>query len=375
MQRLPVPLRANWQRNVEDIGFVFHTPKPAEMYWNEGNAYQFRLRQIETIEMATADVYDLCLQAVQHVIDNKLYSKFKIPAYIVPYLEAEWERESPAIYGRFDFAYDGINPPKLLEFNADTPTSLFEASVVQWHWLQDYDGQYDQFNSLHDKLIEYWKYLKPYLNPGKLWFSCIAEDIEDFTTTEYLRDCAMQAGLDCAFVAIPDIAYNHDAKRFEAGGEPIANLFKLYPWEWLVHEEFGKFIPESGTTFIEPVWKMILSNKALLPILWELFPQHPNLLPAYFEQKGLRDYAKKPILSREGANISLYKNGVPLTQTTGEYGEEGYIYQALCELPNHDGNYPVIGSWIVGEEPAGIGIRESDGLITDNTSRFVPHFF
>ena len=374
MQRVPVPPRPNWQRNVENIGFVFHTPKPAELYWNEGSAYQFSESEIETIETAAAEVYELCLKAVQHVIDHKLYAQFKIPAYIIPYLEAEWERESPAIYGRFDFSYNGTGEPKLLEFNADTPTSLFEASVVQWHWLQDYNAKHDQFNSLHDKLIDYWKYLKPYLNPGKLWFSCVAEDIEDFTTTEYLRDCAMQAGLDCAFVAISDIGYNHDAKRFEAFAEPMPNLFKLYPWEWLVNEEFGQHIPSSGTNFIEPVWKMLLSNKALLPVLWELFPHHPNLLPAYFEPSMLLDYAKKPILSREGANITLYKNGLPLTQTSGEYGEEGFIYQQLCELPNFQGNYPVIGAWIVGEQPAGMGIRESDGLITDNTSRFVPHF-
>ncbi len=375
MQRITFPPRPNWQQNMEAQGFVFHTPKPNEAYWSEGSAYQFSASEIDEIETAANTVYSLCLEAVKHVIDHDLFHLFKIPDYIIPYIVDEWERDSPAIYGRFDFVYDGSMPPKLLEFNADTPTSLFEASVVQWHWLQDCQPQSDQFNSLHEKLLAYWAFLKPYLKPGKLWFTCIASDIEDFTTTEYLRDCASQAGIETGFIDINAIGYNSLTRQFVNADEPIQNLFKLYPWEWLVNESFGQYIPASGTVFIEPVWKMILSNKALLPVLWELFPNHPNLLPAYFEKKDLVSYAKKPILSREGANVALYKNGVQITATDGEYGEEGYIYQALCELPNFYGNYPVIGAWIVGEEAAGMGIRESNGLITDNMSRFVPHFF
>ena len=118
---------------------------------------------------------------------------------------------------------------------------------------------------------------------------------------------------------------------------------------------------------------MILSNKAILPILWELYPYHPYLLKAYFDRGDLLSYAKKPILSREGANIELIKEGSSIAKTNGEYGEEGYIYQDLFELPNFDGNYPLIGSWVIGQQPAGIGIRESNHLITNNQSRFVPH--
>jgi glutathionylspermidine synthase len=118
---------------------------------------------------------------------------------------------------------------------------------------------------------------------------------------------------------------------------------------------------------------MILSNKAILPILWDLYPDHPNLLPAYFEPGKLTNFVKKPILSREGANIDMVKNGELLQSSQGEYGKEGYIFQELFTLPNFDGNYPVIGSWVIGQEPAGMGIREATSLITDNQSRFVPH--
>jgi glutathionylspermidine synthase len=143
----------------------------------------------------------------------------------------------------------------------------------------------------------------------------------------------------------------------------------------MVEEEFGaNILTDKNTAFwIEPAWKMILSNKAILPTLWELYPDCPWLLPAYFEPGHLTDYVKKPILSREGANIELIQDNTLLQQTGGDYGREGHIYQQLFTLPSFNGKHPVLGSWIIGQEPAGIGIRESDSLVTDNLSRFIPH--
>ena len=143
----------------------------------------------------------------------------------------------------------------------------------------------------------------------------------------------------------------------------------------MLGDQFGKniLLDVNRAFWIEPAWKMILSNKAILPILWELYPEHPNLLPAYFEPGKLTDYVKKPILSREGANINLVKEGSLLQASEGEYGKEGFIFQELFSLPDFKGNYPVIGSWVIGQEPAGMGIREANTLITDNHSRFVPH--
>ncbi|MFN0201860.1 MAG: glutathionylspermidine synthase family protein [Bacteroidia bacterium] len=375
MQRFLVSPRNEWTKQVEALGFVFHTPKPTELYWDESVCYVFSTPQIEEIEKATAEIYELFLQAGQHIIDEKLFHLFKIPEYIVPYLIEQWNKESPAIYGRFDFSYDGTGVPKMLEFNADTPTSLFEASIIQWSWLQVYDKTQDQYNSLHEKLIDYWAYLRPYLRTGALYFTCVKENTEDFITTEYLRDCAMQAGIDAKFIDLKNVGWNEEMQQFvDEKNQPIKNLFKLYPWEWLVNEPFGEHIVHDTCAWIEPIWKMIFSNKAILPILWELFPDNPYLLPAYFHSNEMTDYVKKPILSREGSNVAIYKNGKPIVSTPGEYGEEGFIFQALAELPNFDGYFPVIGSWIIGQQPAGIGIRESNTLVTDNKSRFVPHY-
>ncbi|MES2448691.1 MAG: glutathionylspermidine synthase family protein [Bacteroidota bacterium] len=373
MERIKISARNNWQAAVENLGFGFHSTDVP--YWDESVYYKFSEREINKIEKATAELWDMCLNAVQYVIDKKLYAKFHIPEWIIPDLEKSWDNDLPSIYGRLDLAYKN-GEIKLLEFNADTPTSLYEAGIVQWFWLQDFDKEKDQFNSIHEKLIAYWSELKKHLHQGKLHFTCIKDSLEDLTTVEYLRDCAIQAGIETKLVFIGDIGWDFNGQFFvDADDEQIRNIFKLYPYEWLLNEDFGKnlTVDLTNTLWIEPLWKMILSNKAILPILWEIYPHHPYLLKTYFDKGDLVDYAKKPILSREGSNIELFKDGRSLEKTSGEYGEEGFIYQDLFELPDFDGNYPLIGSWIIGQMPAGIGVREANRLITDNKSRFVPH--
>lgn len=373
MKRIPINPRNNWQEAVEKLGFGFHTTNVP--YWDESVYYEFKMDEVLQIEKATADLWDLCLGAVQHVMDNKLYDRFSIPQWFVPYIEKTWEEDYPALYGRFDLCVKE-GQVKLIEFNADTPTSLYEAGIVQWFWLKDFDKNKDQFNSIHEKLIEYWKYLKKYLYPGPLHFTCLKETLEDLTNVEYIRDCAIQAGLETKLIFIDDIGWDeHSRQWLDMEDEPMKNVFKLYPWEWIIADEFGQniLLDANRTHWIEPAWKMILSNKAILPVLWELYPDHPNLLPAYFEEGKLERFVKKPILSREGANIQLVKDGEVLQATEGEYGKEGFIYQQLFELPEFEGKYPIVGSWIIGQEPAGMGIREANSLITDNLSRFVPH--
>jgi glutathionylspermidine synthase len=373
MKRITITPRNNWQKEVEKLGFGFHTTNVP--YWDESVYYEMEMSEILFIEKATAELWDLCLGAVQHVMDNNLYGKFGIPDWIVPQIEKSWTEDHPAIYGRFDLCYKN-GELKMLEFNADTPTSLYEAGIVQWFWLQDFEKNSDQFNSVHEKLIAYWKYLKNYLNPGVLHFACLKETLEDLTNVEYMRDCAIQAGLETKLVFIDDLGWDAGNKQFvDLENQPIKNIFKLYPWEWLLKDDFGKNILEDAnhTLWIEPAWKMILSNKAILPILWELYPDCSYLLPAYFEEGKLTNYVKKPILSREGANIDMVLKNISLQKTSGEYGAEGFIYQDMFTLPNFSDHYPVIGSWIIGQEPAGMGIREADTLVTDNKSRFVPH--
>lgn len=374
MQRILISPREEYQKKLEEISFEFHSLD--NIYWDESAYYTFNMDEIDELEKTTNDLYEMCLTAVQYVIDNDLYDKLAINRELVPLIIRSWNEEEPSVYGRFDLVYDGVNPPKMLEFNGDTPTSLYEAAVVQWYWLQDVCKEKDQFNSIHEKLIGYWKGCQEYFNGEFIHFTSV-DTIEDFTTVEYLRDTADQGGLKTKSIGISEIGWDKEMQEFvDEDDQAILNIFKLYPWEWLIHEEFGPNISADRrrAKWIEPAWKSILSNKGILPVLWELFPNHKNLLPCYFDDpKGMKDYVQKPIYSREGANVTVFKNGIKEIAVDGEYGEEGYVYQALAKVPDFDGNYPVIGSWVIGGESAGIGIRESISKVTDNLSRFIPH--
>jgi glutathionylspermidine synthase len=377
MVRHTLAPRDNWTNKIEMLGFSYHSQEGA--FWDESIYYEFTLAEVETIEQATQSLYACCLELVDWVISSNLFDLFNIPPTAQDAIRNSWKEEAikpSSIYGRFDFQYEPFGTPKLLEFNADTPTTLFEASVIQWDWLEDCFPQADQFNSIHETLIEAWKRYHSHY-PQKLYFSCVKNHIEDLTTVEYLRDTAIQAGLETQFIFIEDIGWNPQKQSFvDWEEEVIPAFFKLYPWEWLLDESFADELLGSPTRVLEPAWKMILSNKAILPLLWEMFPQNENLLPAYFEPspKLHNRYVMKPKLSREGANVTIVDQ-LTILSTPGEYGEEGYIYQAYQPLPSFDFHYPVIGSWVVNGQACGMGIREADSAVTDNMARFVPHLF
>lgn len=373
MQRLELAPRHDWQRQLEAVGMNYHTPN-GETYWDESACYRFSASQIDILDDATAALHSLCLQAVETIISRRLFNKLRIPDWAISYIVDSWEQREPSVYGRFDLAWDGQGAPKLLEYNADTPTALLEAGVAQWFWLRDRFPDADQFNSIHEKLIAFWQRYRQ--NQPNLHFACVAESDEDLGNLEYLCDTAIQAGLASYWLAIEQIGWEPSAQRFvDLRNQPIRALFKLYPWEWLLQDEFGRYLPQAGISILEPPWKLLLSNKGILPILWELFEDHPNLLPASFADQPLQgDYVRKPLYSREGANIEI-RRGCSTIETGGSYGSEGYIYQRHVQLPNFAGNFPVIGSWIIADQPAGIGIREDKTEITGNNSRFIPHYF
>lgn len=348
MKRISIAPRADWQKKVEEIGLIYHHTD-GQPYWYESAYYSFHSAEIDRIELASNELHQMCLEAAQHIIDNNRFSELAIPAPAVPFIKQAWEDEPPALYGRFDLAYDGEHL-KLLEYNAETPTALVEAAVAQWYWLQERFPDLDQFNSIHEKLLAKWRDLNPYLaNP--MHFTYLpppnVENSEDLMTVTYLRDLANQAGIQSSLVEIDAIGWDADRNSFvDQADKPMRSIFKLYPWEWLLRDQFAEnyFASYPLTQWIEPIWKMLLSNKGILPILWELFPHHANLLECFFgEPKRMTDYVMKPLLSREGANLSIHSGGA-VVETAGPYGEEGFVCQATARITNCDGTYPIIGS-------------------------------
>jgi glutathionylspermidine synthase len=369
VERQRLEPRADRRERARRMGFAF-AEIGGDPYWDETACYRFTAAEVDTLEAASAEIERISRAAVEYAVANGLNDPLGIPDGAWAIAARSWQANEPSLYGRLDLRWDGSGAPKLLEYNADTPTALFEAAVVQWEWLQCLDeggARHDQFNSLHESLIAAWGAMGL---PGRVHFCCDAESIEDRGTVDYLRDTAIQAGLEAPFLAMEEIGW--DGRAFTDPDEaPIGAIFKLYPWDWLLREAFGAHIPKAPTRWIEPAWRLIPSSKAFLSLLWHLNPGHPNLLAAHMEPglTGGREISK-PVFGREGANIAA-----PGIETDGPYADQKRVWQEYAELPVFGGRYPVLGCWIVAGRPAGLGIREDATPITRDTSRFVPHFF
>lgn len=382
MQRIACEERTNWRDTAAQVGFDFHTIDGAR-YWDERAYFALTLREIEDdLEGPTAELDAMCLELVARACDDeRILQRLAIPSRFWTWIAASWKRGDASLYGRFDFAYDGRGPAKLLEYNADTPTSVFESAVFQWLWLNEaiergaLPSDADQYNSLHEQLIAAWSGI----GRGRtLHLTGVTESAEDAGTLAYLEDCARQAGLATRLLPVDHIGRKDSGAFVDMDDQEIDLLFKLYPWEWMMREEFGASLPGASTQFIEPPWKSLLANKGILPLLWAMFPGHPNLLPAYFEDDPKASelgatYVRKPLYSREGANVAVVIAGERIDSDEGPYGAEGYVRQAVASLPRHEDNYAVIGSWVAGGRPCGMSVREDRSAITKNTSRFLPH--
>jgi glutathionylspermidine synthase len=382
VRRIACLERDDWRTTAEASGFDFHT-LDGERYWDERAYYGFTLDEIERqIETPTGEIDAMCLELVGRAVgDERLLRRLKIPEAFWPLIGASWRRDDASLYGRLDLSFDGRGPAKLLEYNADTPTSIFEAAVFQWTWLEQaierqiIPRHADQFNSIHESLIEAWKKA----GAGRhLHLAGTIANAEDAGTLAYLEDTARQAGLGTTLLDIEAIGLRDDGRFVDLDNREIKLAFKLYPWEWMFQDAFGKWLAEAATRWIEPPWKAVLSNKGILPLLWEMFPGHPNLLAAYFDDdpdaaRLGASFVRKPLYSREGANVALINQGVATLEQQGPYGAEGFIRQAVAPLPNFSGQYPVLGSWLIDHVPCGLSIREDLNPITGNTSRFLPH--
>ncbi len=481
MRRLAHGLvRPGWQATNHSLGLTYNdTALPdgtLASYWREGPFYDFTPAEIEQLEAATATLHAMCLEAGDWMVrqcprhhrearrsgyftqvctpETCYLARIGIPEFTHEQiirtwfdgdpetwthadkdLDGRWPPQtpdwSPSVYGRFDLWYAGEgSTPRLLEFNAQTPTSLVEAAVIQWHWVEQTNQTnhpWRQWNSIHERLVGWeatedepanegaWvrnmrqlREARPWLpEKPKIFFAYETSETsgEDRMNVAYLMATAEEAGFPVELIAMSQIGWDVAGDRAvfvrspadRSAPEPIDVIFMLYPWEWFWHEEGAKAFfrnmadpTKRGTVWIEPPYTAALwGNKGLLPVLWKLFGDDPDrgryLLPAYFAESTpaarLTSYARKPVWGREGGSVTLVRDGQVLVDNPGEYGSDGrYIVQDLCELPSFDGVegvlHPVLGAWLIDGEPAGLGIREgvgTQGLVTRDDCHFVPH--
>lgn len=401
MDRVDLAERPDWREKAEALGFRFHTMHGAP-YWDETSAYVFAMEEIENaVEAPATELHALCREAAAHVVaSEELMERLAIPEAVRDLVAASWREDEPELYGRLDLAYDGHGPAKLLEYNADTPTALYETAAFQWLWLEDAAGRgllsgigtgLDQFNLVHEALVERFAAILP--EATDLHFASHRGVEEDFATVEYMAWIAREAGHVAHYVPLDAIGLTTAGQLADDESRVIGTLFKLYPWEDMLRDDFAAALAGARCRIIEPAWKALVSNKGLLAVLWRLFEGHPNLLPAYFadevERGGAgaseaaraaleRGFVRKPIFSREGASVEIVVDGRTLAASANRaYDAHAMIVQAYAPLPAMGPPgapvHPVLGAWIVGRACVGLGIREDASPITQDLSRFKPH--
>ncbi|HMQ41238.1 MAG TPA: glutathionylspermidine synthase family protein [Paracoccus sp. (in: a-proteobacteria)] len=404
MKKIDLPERPGWRDRAAELGFTF-ADMGGEPYWDESSAYRFTLAEVENdIEDPSTELHTMVREAVATALaSDEWLSRMDIPSEHWDFIADSWKAGEPELYGRMDLAYDGNGPAKLLEYNADTPTSLYESASFQWLWLEDQQRLgvlspgTDQFNAIHEALATRWAEIAA---PGTdIHFAADKQNPEDYATVEALGWAAREADLGAHFTDLAGIGLTEEGQFADDENRVIGTLFKLYPWEDMLRDDFAQHLASSQTRFIEPPWKAVVSNKAILPLLWQMFPGHPNLLPAFFEAdvaeamrggtpapriakafEAARDalragHVSKPIFSREGAGVVIHQQGREVERAPDDsYDHHVRIVQALAPLPDFGGFYPVVGAWIVGEACVGMGLREDASRITHNLSRFKPHY-
>ena len=375
---------------LESLGFVWHTDSDESSYISD-ELVVISEAEAEAYYEATNELYDMYVEAAEHVVENNLFHEIGIPFNLVEAIKESWENDVHwHLYGRFDLAggVDG-NPIKLLEFNADTPTALFETAIVQWAMLkQNGLEESSQFNATYEALINNFKRLvtleedvsafEENYDGWHFLFTSVRGNAEEENTVKLLQHIATEAGFNTEFAYIDDIEFSaeegifHNETNFEL-------WFKLIPWEDIALEEsdlamlLTNIIKNQKAIIFNPAYTLLFQSKGLLKILWDLYPNHPLLLESSFEPLEGQKQVKKPIFGREGGNVSILdENASELESIDGDYANHKMIYQAYTELTTDTQGDSYQAGVFYAYEACGLGFRKG-GKILDNMSKFVGH--
>ncbi|QKF67261.1 glutathionylspermidine amidase / glutathionylspermidine synthetase [Arcobacter venerupis] len=376
---------------LESIGFVWHTDSDNSSYVSD-EIVVISEDQANAFYEATNELYDMFAETGQYIIDNELFHEINIPFNLIEVIKESWENEVHwHLYSRFDLA-GGIDgkPIKLIEFNADTPTSLFETAIIQWAMLKANGlNEASQFNNLYEALKDNFKRIitlngdlekfdEYYSTLGwKILFSSISNSSEDINTTKLLQHIASEAGFNTDFEFIENVQFSDDG--IFKDDELFEFWFKLIPWENIAIEEselaliLTEIIKEKKAIIFNPAYTLMFQSKGFMKILWDLYPNHPLLLETSFEPLVDKKQVEKRCFGREGANTKIINSDGSIDQETlGDYEGHKAIYQEFVEFPkDSNGNYYQAGVFFAYEACA-LGFRRG-GKILNNMSKFVGH--
>lgn len=375
---------------LEELGFTWHTDADGTKYVNDA-LVQITQDEAEAYYTATNEIYDMYIEAAEYVIENDLFFDLGIPFNLVDMIKKSWESDVHwHIYGRFDLA-GGIDgqPIKLIEFNADTPTSLFETALLQWALLKENNmDENKQFNNVYEAIKNNFKRLitmdedvssfEDNYDGWKILFSSIDGNDEEETTTKLLQQIATDAGFNTSFEYLGDVQFDADGIS-DADGNQYEYWFKLYPWEDIGTDEgelattLTSIMQNQEAIILNPAYTLLFQSKGMLKILSDLFPDSPYILKCSYEPLEGVKKVEKTVFGREGANTKIIsESGDILSSVDGEYDNYKKIYQEYVEFPKDSSGSKYQAGVFFAYEACGLSLRKG-GEILDNMSKFVGH--
>lgn len=364
--------------------FCFGEYKAVQNYF-ELSSYFFN--KLQTV---SSELHHMNMLATKRVIESdELLRKFHIDEVFWPAIRKSWATGAPFITGRFDLVFNN-HQVKMLEYNADSAGMIAETAIIQNLWAKTTGcavGE-DPGIILHTRLIEALQKLAQ--NKQVHIFVDHKEDEELYMEKYYAR-VLNEAGIRFKEYNIANQMKIVDGKVLDKDGEVVEIAWKLWNWNTIMNDyhkervndetKISDVMLNENVTVFEPIWKLITTNKAILPVLWELFPGHPYLLKSVFELGNNfhgSTYVSKPISGRLGENVTIKALDQVLEGKEGKYESNASIYQEYFELPKFDSYHAIIGAWVIGEAGTSIIIREHESLITGYyspmiTSRIVNH--
>ena len=375
---------------LDELGFSWHTDSDGTKYVSD-ELVKISGEESERFYEAGNELYDMFVEAAEYVIENNLFFELGIPFNLIDAIKKSWENDVHwHIYGRFDLA-GGIDgkPIKLIEFNADTPTSLFETALLQWALLKDNGmDEESQFNNIYEAIANNFKRLitldedlelfDERYDGWKILFSSISGNDEEEATTKLLQQMATDAGFNTGFEYLENVKFDDDG-IFDGDDNKYEYWFKLFPWEDIAHDE-----PELATTLtnimnnqeaiiINPAYTLLFQSKGIMKILYDLFPDSSYLLQTSFEPLDGIKQVEKCVFGREGANTKIIDaNGNVVESTDGEYDNYKKIYQEYVDFPKDSKGSKYQAGIFFAYEACGMSFRKGSEIM-DNMSKFVGH--
>lgn len=371
------------------------------------NVFSLSKVQKENMHRAVREIVPALKQTI-HLLRNspdETLLEMGYPAPTLPYLRLIRNVMDNTI-GRFDMMLDG-DTPKIIEFNADTPTFIKELFHVSGK-LSEYKGKTD-INLEEEKALQFYmeKAIQAAVadsgleDPAVLYVAH-GDSKEDYLTIQYLAKL-----VDADFAPLEELEIIPGEGLYCKG----KRVDILYRQTWAVEiliqdksnegvnigEELLKLVESSKLQVINPPASFLLQNKMLFALMCHLAEeQSPIYTPemieaiqkyvpksAFFEEdmSNTATFVKKPIFGREGNSVSVLTQSSCIESKERDFVAQPQLFQefvppTMTTIDSNQGEQTgnlVFGVFCLGlERPSAIGARFTSGSgITDNNAMFV----